>query len=331
MKSFLIVVAVLTAFICTQALAQEVTKVTSSTETKTEVKPEEKKQRISVAAGYWYTWSKLNRYVYAPPSSEDAFTGILYNQGDKVSELEYDLDAGMAIVNADLWIWWRFYADGFLGWGSFDGSQEDSDWLTLINSQKWSLSKSDADGDVRTWNANAYLRVIEEPDDKGYLDLGGGYFYYRDDVEHLKNSTQVISNWTVVNTPIAGHDSQDRYTFDGFRFAARALIRVHKRLAIKFNGGFCPWGNVKDKGYWNLREMNIDAEANATMFDLDIGLEFNFTKNLSIEAGYKYIDLDSDRGNDTRTWSDGTKITYTDAFKAEGHRGGFYGMARLSF
>ena len=328
-KISLIAILVLTTFVCGLAFTQEVeiTEVTEVTEVTTVTPAEPAKQRFDIGAGYWYTWSSLDSFVYASP--QDSATGILYASGDKISELNNDLDAGLFIVNAEAWIWWRFYVDGFVGWGKFEGEHDDSDWLTLLSSDKWSLSKSDADGDVTTWNLNGYLRIIEEPEDKGYLDIALGYFYYRDDIEHLRNSTLLISNWAVTNSPIVGHDSSDRYTFDGIRLGARGKIRLHDRVAVKASGGICPWLDVKNKGYWNLRGMDIDSSADGTALDLNIGLEFKLTKNLFIEAGYKYISLDSDIGDDTRTLADGTRIKLEDSFEARGDRGGFYAMGRL--
>ena len=188
------------------------------------------------------------------------------------------------------------------------------------------------------WNANGYLRLLEEPNDKGYLDFALGYFSYNDDIKHLKNSTLVISNYTVVNTPIVGHDSSDEYKFYGIRLGARGKIQLIDRLAVKGAVGICPWADMDNHKYWNLRQdfgppagMKASIDASATIIDFNIGLEFKITKYIFIEAGYKYIDLDSDQGNDDRTWASGTSITYKDAGEADGHRGGVYGMGRVKF
>lgn len=320
-KITFLIVLILASFMCGITFAQETVEVTTVTKT------EPAKQRIDIGAGYWYTQSTLDSFVYA--STEDSWTGLFYNLGDKISELNNELDSGMFIVTADAWIWWRIYASGFVGFGEFDGEHTDSDWLPVLDSAKWLESVSDAKGDVRTWNINGYLRVIEEEQDKGYLDLALGYQYYRDDIEHLENSTQTITNWVATNTPIVGHDSQDRYTYDGFRIGLRGKIRLHERVAVKLSGGFMPWIEVKDKGYWNLREMDIDASADATAFDITGGIEFKIIEHVFIEAGYKYMSFDSDKGDDTRTLSDGTQVTFSDAFEARGHRGGFYAMGRI--
>lgn len=326
MRKVFILLVVFTDLICNTAVAREITETTEVTAT---TPLTEAKQRFDIGAGYWYTWSSLDSYVYA--SLQDSGIGIYYDLGDKISELNNDLDTGLFIVNAEFWLWWRLYIDGFIGWNSFDGEHEDSDWLTIFSSDKWSCSKSDAEGDVTTWNINGYLRMIEKPEDKGYLDISLGYLYYQDDIEHLKNSRFVIYNWRVISEYIEGHDSQDRYTFDGIRLGLRGKIRLHDRVAIKASGGICPWLNVEDNGYWNLREMDIDCKADGTAVDLNLSIEFKITKYLFVEAGYKYISLDSDKGDDTRTWSSGTKITFEDAFEAEARRGGFYGMGRLRF
>lgn len=338
MRKMLALLIVFSFCVCGVALAQEVIETTQTTVVEeTNVAPAtQQKQRFDIGVGYWYTYGTMDYYVYAPP--EDAATGIFYNRGDKISELNNTLNAGLVVLNAEAWIWWRFFIDGYVGWGDFDGEQKDSDWLTLLSSEKWSLSKSDADGDARVWNVNGYLRLLEEKEDKGYFDFALGYFHYRDDIKHLKNSTLLISNWQPVNIPIVGHDSQDEYTYDGIRLGARAKIQLIDRLAIKLAGGICPWAKLDSNKFWNLRDdfgpppgMKLHDDLDATIWDLTVGLEVKVTKHIFIEAGYKYIDLDADTGNDTRTWSSGTQIVYTNAASAEGHRGGFYGMGRVKF
>jgi len=46
-----------------------------------------------------------------------------------------------------------------------------------------------------------------------------------------------------------------------------------------------------------------------------------------IEVGYKYMSFDSDKGDDTRRWADGTTITFEDAFAVDATRHGLYAMA----
>lgn len=292
------------------------------------------KQRFDIGAGYWYTNATTDYFAYA--SETDLFGGLFYMKGDKISELNNDLDAGLFIVDMDAWLWWRFYADGSIGWGEFEGEHTDSDWLPRFDSSLMQFSESDADGDVVTWNVNGRLRLIEEPEDKGYLDASLGYFYYRDDIEHLRNSTITTYFWESVNAPIAGHDSSDKYTYDGIRLGLKGKIRLHDRVAIKAGGGLCPWLNVKDEKFWNLRAdfgppagMEATIEADGTAFDLTAGLEFKITKNLFVEAGYKYINLDSDIGDDDRHWLSGVDTTFDDAGEVEAERGGFYAMGRL--
>lgn len=321
---------VLASFVCGLISAQQVTEVTEVT-TVTPVEPA--KQRFDIGAGYWYTWASLDYYAYA---SSDV-PGY-YLTGDKISELNNDIDAGLFIVNAEAWIWWRLYVDGFVAWGDFEGDHDDSDWYPQYSTDLLSFSSSDADGDVVTWNVNGLLRIIDEPEDKGYLDVSLGYFYYRDDIEHLRNSTLLITSYVNVNTPIAGHDSSDEYTFSGLRLGVRGKIRLHDRVAIKLNAGLCPWLDMDDEKFWNLRDdyglpagMEAEIDTEGSSFDLTLGVEFKITKNLFIEGGYKYMNFDSDIGDDDRSWRSGVSVTYEDAGEMEAERGGFYGMGRLKF
>lgn len=316
MKKLVLLVIIISS-ICATAFAQEAAAPAPTSE----VKP-----RFDVGAGYWWTSASMDSFVFAD-SDEPGY----WLEGDKISELNNDLDAGLFVINAEAYLFWRLYADGFIGWGDFEGEHKDYDWYPEISPDPVSLSKSDADGDVTIWNINGYVRILEQTEDKGYLDISLGYLSYQDDIEHLRNSTQVILDYEVINDTelLAGHDSQSKFTFDGIRLGARGKIRLHDRIAIKVSGGIVPWADAEEDAFWNLREMDIKGEADGTIFDLNIGLEFKINKYLFVEVGYKYFNLDSDRGDDTRTFSDGSTFTIEDGWEAEGERGGFYAMGRL--
>jgi opacity protein-like surface antigen len=292
--------------------------------------------RVSVAGGYWWTDAKLDVQFLA--SEPEVSNGVLLaNKGDKISELNNDLDAGLYVVTAEAYLFWRLYVDGFVGWNDFSGEHQDSDWLPAYNPKLWYFSESDATGNVATWDANAYIRLIEEKEDKGYLDVGLGYFYYKDDIEHIENSAFKVAEWQPVNIPLYGHDSSDEFKFDGLRIGAKALIRLHDRVAIRLNGGVVPWLMVENHRYWNLREdfgpppgLRDYGEADGFAFDIDLGLEFKITKNFYVQGGFKYIDLSADGGKLKTTWDAMPGYVQTlDHFDVDAHRGGFYIMGRV--
>lgn len=328
-KMFLLLIILF--FTCAISFAQEIAAPVEVTTTQETTAPATSaKPRIDIGAGYWWTSGSLDMKLYA---DEDWFYGLLAKKGDKVSELDYDTDAGLFIINAEAYLFWRLYADGFIGFGDIDGSQDDYDWFPQVDPDVWNLSKADATGDVTTWNINGYFRVIEEKEDKGFLDVSLGYLYYQDDIEHIKNATWVIADWEVINDPnapeYAGLDSSDKYTFDGLRLGLRGKIRLHDRVVIKASGGIVPWLGVEQKWDWNLAGHTGDGDAEGTAFDLNVALEFRVTKNLFIEAGYKYINLDSDNGDLNWHYADGTTETTEDNWNVEAERGGFYAMGRL--
>lgn len=338
MKKLKLLLIMLFVITCSAVFGQQAVTTGQVTTTVTEEKapPTSSKPRFDVGAGYWWTNARINYKLYA---SEPWWSGgvFLADRGDKVSELDNDLNAGLFVVNADAYLFWRLYVGGFVGWRDFDGEHTDSDWLPQYRSDLMQYSVSDAKGNVTTWDANAYLRLIEEKDNKGYLDISAGYFYYCDDIKHLQNSTITIANWTPVNIPIVGHDSQDKYTFDGLRLGARALIRPLDRIAVKLDCGIIPWLGVDNEKFWNLRDdygnppgLKINGTADGFAFDLTLGLEIKITKNLFIEGGYKYINLETDKGNLKWDWIARSGIEGTeDKWDVEGHRGGFYAMGRL--
>lgn len=179
------------------------------------------------------------------------------------------------------------------------------------------------------WDANAELRCVDWNAGKSFVDLSLGYLYYRDTINNLHNSTSIINNFESTNTPVEGHDSQDKYTFDGFRIGSRVRVEIFDRIAFKGRAGVLPWMNAVNKGYWNLRELHFLSTARGAAYDLMGGFEFRITKNFSMEAGYKYMYFSSYKGTQRTRCVD--QESYGEkGFSANAERGGFYFMGRLT-
>jgi outer membrane protease len=329
MRKFSVLLVILSFVMCATAISAELSQegVVVQTKEETTAPTTSSSPRFNIGAGYMYTWGSLNTTLNA---SEDFYPFFL--KGDKISQLDYKTDAGMFIINSDAFLFWRLYLDAFVGIGDIqDGEQTDTDWMWQISDQKWLESKSAADGNVNTWNVNVNFRVIEEKDDKGYFDLCLGYLYYRDDITNITDLVYYIENWEPVYDPIAGHDSSDKYTFDGFRLGGRAKIRMSERFALVGNIGFMPWMDAERSGYWNLRYMDISGDTRGTAFDLMAGVEFKITKFLFVEVGYKYMSFDTNEGDYFHT-IDGVKYEYRNGWgSTEATRSGVYAMGKLKF
>lgn len=287
--------------------------------------PTSGKPRIDIGAGYWYTWASLDTTLVAI----ETLPGY-YLKGDKISELNYKTDAGLFVINADAFICWRIYADALVALGNMhNANQLDSDWLMSISNLKWMESKAEADGDVLTWDANLYFRILQEKEDKGFFDVSLGYLYYKDDITKMKDLVYRIVDWAATNEPVAGLDSSDRYKFDGVRLGARAKIRFCERVAFKINGGLAPWMKSTRDGYWNLRSMDISGDADASGFDINASLEFKITKNFFAELGYRYMSFDTDVGDYTHKIEGGVYNYEKGWDSTEVSRGGIYAMGRL--
>lgn len=350
MQKYIILLAVIFVVICNIAFAKEYKAYYDTKEDNISKPASNNQKRFNVGAGYWYTWGSLDSFVY------NADFG-----GAKVSELNYDTDAGLFVVNMDTWLFWRMYADASIAWGSIEGSLTDSDWMLpselyvfdgwIGTGQAWadyfgadinspfSVSKSDTEGDTEIWNINGYFRVLEQPNSNGYLDVGLGYFYYQDNIEHITDGVQTVLLWFPTDIPFpSNQDSSDKYTFDGLRLGLRSRIPLHNRIAINVSGGISPWLNAEKDMFWNLRNdfglpagMESKVTTDGFAFDINLGVEFKIVENLFLEAGYKYLNLQSNKGDDERLWLSGVTATFEDAVDMEVNRGGFYGMARLKF
>ena len=94
-----------------------------------------------------------------------------------------------------------------------------------------------------------------------------------------------------------------------------------------------------ESAFWNLRRDfgmprglkmdTVDAEASGA--DLNVCVEFQLTKNIFMECGYRYINLDSEVCDRTYNWLSGVVRNYGENFETEIERDGFYAMGRMKF
>ena len=313
-------------FVSPQSYAQERTtiikEILGPKYTARDVAPADK--RFEIGVGSWLTTGRLDSFVY---SSSEWLSGddiLRANRGDTISQLQYKLPSKMTIIDIGAHLLSFLYVDASIGLGQVRGQQKDYDWYPQERYEARSLYDSSADGNTMTWDANAELRCVDWNNGKSFVDLSLGYLYYRDSVVHLHDTTTVIDqDYQPSNTPLAGHDSQDKYTFDGFRIGSRCRWEVFDRIAFKGRVGVIPWMNAINKGYWNLRQTQFLGTSAGTAVDLMGGFEFRITKNFFIEAGYKYMYFKSykgmqrTRGIDSEEWSE-------IGFSAQAQREGFY-------
>ena len=287
-------------------------------------------ERFQMGVGAWPTTGRLDSFVYQAVGSQWIEGGILRaNPGDTISKLQNKLNSTMVIMDFDMHLFSFLYLDASMGVGGFGGEHRDYDWEPRNSSSLSSLSFSSADGYSMVWDANAELRCVDWNAGKSFVDLSLGYLYYRDNIRQLHNSTTTISEYNPVNIPMEGHDSQDKYTFDGFRIGSRVRVEIFDRIAFKGRAGVLPWMNAVNKGYWNLWPKEFLGTARGAAYDLMGGFEFRITKNFLMEAGYKYMYFSSDKGMQ-RVRSPGSESYNEDGFSANASRCGFYFMGRLT-
>ena len=289
------------------------------------------KERFEIGVGAWPTTGRLDSFVYQPTGSEWIGPGDILraNPGDTISKLQNKLNSTMIIMDIGAYLFGFLYADASMGLGQFKGQHKDYDWWPQYRYDYTSLSYSSADGNTITWDANAELRCVDWNAGKSFIDLSLGYLYYRDSIVHLHDSTSIINNYVSTDTPIEGHDSQDKYTFDGFRIGSRCRWEIFDRVAFNGKAGVLPRMNAVNKGYWNLRQTQFLGTARGVAYDLMGGFEFRITKNFLVEAGYKYMYFKSYKGTQ-RTRSPGEETYSENGFSATASRGGFYFMGRLT-
>jgi len=330
-RRVVLIIVILVSLISSQARAQERTTIfkelLSSKKTTNKIGAET--ERFEIGVGAWPTTGRLDSFVYQNAGSQWIENGLRANPGDKISQLQNKLNSTMVIMDVGMYLFSFLYADASMGVGGYGGEHRDYDWQPQFRSDFSSLSYSSANGYSMEWDANAELRCVDWNDGKSFVDLSLGYLYYRDSIRHLHNSTMTISNYASVNTPLEGHDSQDKYTFDGFRIGSRVRVEVFDRVAFKGKVGVLPWMNAVNKGYWNLRQTSFLGTARGAAYDLMGGFEFRITKNFLIEAGYKYMYFQSDKGTQ-RTRSPGEESYSDNGFAANASRSGFYFMGRIA-
>ena len=332
-KVIALISAVVVLSVPMQSFAQERTTILKellgSHETTSTITTE--KERFDIGIGAWPTTGRLDSFVYQPVGSEWIEGGALRAKpGDTISKLQNKLDSNMVIMDVNMYLFYFFYADASMSLGHYSGGQQkDYDWQPQYRPDLTSLSDSSAKGYSMMWDANVDLRCVDWNASKSFIDLSLGYLYYCDNIQHLNDTTLDIWNYQTINTPLEDHDSRDKYTFDGFRIGGRVRIQLFDRVAFKGRAGVLPWMNVTDKAYWNLRGTTFVSTAYGTSYDLMGGFEFKITKDLLVEAGYKYMYFRSYRGIERTGGLDGESGDLDGAFSANAERGGFYFMGRL--
>lgn len=291
--------------------------------------PAPESQRFEIGTGTWLTTGRLDSFVYAPDEWMEG--GILKAlRGDTISKLQNKLPSTMIIMDIGAYFFGFVYADASLGVGQFHGEHKDYDWWPQYRNDLSSLYSSSADGNTITWDANAELRCVDWTEGKSFVDLSLGYLYYRDSIVHLHDTTTMVEQYySPSNTPLDDHDSQDKYTFDGFRIGGRCRWEIFNRIAFKGRAGVMPWMNAINKGWWNIRKAQFLGTSEGTAFDLMGGFEFRITKNFLIEAGYKYMYFESYKGMQ-RTRENCVETYNERGFSARAERGGFYFAGRIT-
>ena len=331
MRRIVVLVAVAVfLFVSSQSYAQERTTIINELlgrkSTTHAATPE--RDRFEIGVGAWPTTGRLDSFVYAP---DEWIVGdvLQANRGDTISMLQNKLNSTMIIMDIGAYLFGFVYADASMGLGQFSGKHKDYDWYPQERFDLTSLSYSSADGNTMTWDANAELRCVDWNAGKSFVDLSLGYLYYRDSIVHLHDSTGVINDYNPTGIPIEGHDSQDKYTFDGFRIGGRLRWEIFDRIAFKGRAGVMPWMNAINKGWWNLRQIEFLGTSEGVAVDLMGGFEFRITKNFLIEAGYKYMNFRSYKGMQRTHTRDG-EFYHEHGFSAQAERSGFYFMGRLT-
>lgn len=253
-----------------------------------EARVQESWPRVELSAG---TWISVGDTRWAHNASSNP--GL----GNPTSKLTYK-DVGTNVINltGKLWFSPKVFGrlnGGFAGIGG--GRLTDDDYATGQRLYLRTISNV-PDNNMYYINADLGGRVREFPNHRGYLDLFGGYQYWR--TEHRAVGLGlVVCDPTVINCnatlPPPGETvTTNRANWHSLRMGASAEYRLTTRFSLLGTFAVIPISVFDNKDVHHLRgDLQQNPSFSMTGYgvgaDVDVGARFMITRNLAANLGYR--------------------------------------------
>jgi hypothetical protein len=265
-----------------------------------------------------------------------------------LSELRWrHVDAVIPEVNAEL-RWKRWLLLGSAGRASVgdEGVFYDDDFLLSGRQARFSHTRSTVDGDD-LWYVNGDIgyRVLswgEGPSPGGYLDLLAGYQYLEE--RYVSFGLRGFVDVSVLGVPPSSQSLPGsvrviahEYTWHSLRVGARYQIPLPSGFALRGSAYVIPWSRSRLEDTHFLRDdfakpCCVSRGEGGIGTQLDAALTYTLWGRLTLEAGYRFLKIDSGHGSDTTRFSDPAEgISTTKLNEMILERGGPYVGAQYRF
>ena len=253
-----------------------------------EARAQESWPRVELSAG---TWISVGDTRWAHNASSNP--GL----GNPTSKLTYkDVGTNVIDLTGKFWFTPKIFGrlnGGFAGIGG--GRLTDDDYATGQRLYLRTISNV-PDNNMYYINADLGGRVREFPNHRGYLDLFGGYQYWR--TEHRAVGLGlVVCDPTVINCnatlPPPGETvTTNRANWHSLRMGASAEYRLTTRFSLLGTFAVIPISVFDNKDVHHLRgDLQQNPSFSMTGYgvgaDVDVGARFMITRNLAANLGYR--------------------------------------------
>ena len=293
---------------------------------------------ISMALGVqgWFTQANAKWQISFPYTTQLANSGISAGTPGKIeSSLDYGkIDSPMVIATAGGNVAPGFAFDVVYGYGSISGGHGTDTDRFLPSSGgglEFSQSTNNLDGNVRLWGINFYYNTRRFADKQaGPWGFVLGFLHYGDNLQ-MTNGTQTVSVPFDGNVfPPLGPFPANQVLNSSYDFSWN-LLKVGVTSQAALGKGFSytgavsvyPYVDYTGDGYWNLRagtnpsdfriqSPNFIQKSNKGYgYEASLGLIYEFTENMELLAGYRYMYLYAGNGTDTIYFANGATVQST--------------------
>jgi hypothetical protein len=266
---------------------------------------------ISMALGVqgWFTQANAKWQISFPYTTQLANSGISAGTPGKIeSRLDYGkIDSPMVIATAGGNVAPGFAFDVVYGYGSINGGHgTDTDRFLPSSGGNllFSESTNDLHGDVRLWGINFYYNAKRFGDKQaGPWGFVLGYLQYGDNLTMTNGVQTVPLNFDGLSNPAGPFPGLDStYNFSWKMAKVGVLHQAELGKGFSYTGALSvfPYVDYKGEGYWNLRALNFTQKSNKGYgYEASLGLIYEFSEYMELQAGYQYMYLYARNGTDT--------------------------------
>lgn len=238
--------------------------------------------------------------------SHDA-SGLDPQLGNPTSELTYkDNDTHIIELGGRLNVTRRAFLDAYGGFSvSFDrGRLVDDDFTAVGGQHLFSRSHSDVTGSGTQYvNANIGYRAVDFPGSRGYLDVVGGFQYWRTKYE-ATGVRQVVCNPSGIpglsctpnlNLPGVLAISNTTHWITPIQVGISTEYRVIPRVSVDLKVSVSPASIVLNDDIHHLRPNELQQDPSFLMWGVGVGanagagVKFLLTRDLALTAGYRVM------------------------------------------